>query len=183
MEMQFVEGVIGMLTITVYDEIRKAVGGLGDLSTETSGDQNLRAGLNLVSDGAKMGVAFWVMSLLAAIAAFSIIFFAPRLRDKTVKSSPLRLWLRCSIICNMFRMASGFLIWAGVATVDEHLFCPNLAATGAIAAISFASALLDHCWRAYFRVEGASPFELLGSIFRSVASLASLSCSICRVYH
>ena len=71
-------------------------------------------------------------------------------------------------------MIAGFMIWAGVAEVDQSVFCPNLKATGVIAAVAFASALLDHIWRAFFHVEGAATLNSLRKTLRYVTHRAYL---------
>jgi hypothetical protein len=155
LEMQCVEGVMGMFTIGIYNDIRKAVGG-ADIH---------QPGVKHIRDGANLGFAFWILSFFVALAAVTLLIKG-MLREKPPNATPLRLWTGWSIIFNMIRMMAGFLIWAGVAQVDKQVFCPSLAATGGIAAIAFASTLVDHGWRAYFCVVQGTSIGSLSSIFR-----------------
>ncbi|KAJ9602752.1 hypothetical protein H2200_012532 [Cladophialophora chaetospira] len=164
LEMQFVEGVMGLFTIDIYDDIRKAVSGLGDLSTEQAGDGNTPA-LQHISSGAKLGFAFWILSFFVALAVV-VLLVVGMMREKPLDSTPLRIWTCWSIIFNAMRMIAGWLIWTEVAQLHEQIFCPSLTATGAIAAIAFASTMVDHGWRAYFCVEDAR-FNSLSSVFRA----------------
>ncbi len=166
LELQCVEGVIGMLTVGIYDGIRKAINGFGDFSTHRIGDEDLRTGLEHIAEGAKLGFAFWILSFFIALAVLVLLVIgmgSGKPSDKSALRIALRLWISWSIIFNASRMIAGFLIWTGVAQLDDGAFCPNLAATGGIAAVAFASTLVDHAWRAYFWVEGAS-FSSLGSV-------------------
>ncbi|EXJ56046.1 hypothetical protein A1O7_08977 [Cladophialophora yegresii CBS 114405] len=160
LEMQCVEGVFGMFTIGIYDDIRKGVRG-ADI---------LQPGVKHIRDGANLGFAFWILSFFVALAVVALLkigMLRHRPPDNTpIGGTPLRLWTGWSIIFNMMRMIAGFLIWAGIAQVDQQVFCLSLAATGGIAAIAFASALVDHGWRAYFCVLEGTTMGPLSSVFR-----------------
>ncbi|KIW64557.1 hypothetical protein PV04_09482 [Phialophora macrospora] len=148
LEMQCVEGVMGMFTVGIYNDIRKAING-ADI---------IQPGVKYIRDGANLGFAFWILSFFVALGAVHLLIKG-MLRESPLDGTPLRVWTGWSIIFNMIRMMAGFLIWAGVAQVDKQVFCPSLAATGGIAAITFASTLVDHGWRACFCVvQGPSFF-------------------------
>ncbi|OCT45304.1 hypothetical protein CLCR_06164 [Cladophialophora carrionii] len=155
LEMQCVEGVLGMFTIGIYDDIRKGVRG-ADI---------LQPGVKPIRDGAKLGFAFWILSFLVAFAVLVLLKIG-MMRGKPLDGTPIRLWTGWSIISNMIRTIAGFLIWAGVAQVDQQGFCPSLSATGGIAAIAFAGALVDHGWRAYFCVLDGTTMGPVNSVWR-----------------
>jgi hypothetical protein len=167
LEMQFVEGATGLLSVRIYDEIRSAVRRVGHVATQDVRGGAVGDGLKLVSHGANLGLAFWVLSLLVAVwAAFLLV--RRLLCEKPFTRTQLRLWTAWSIVFNLMRMVAGFMIWAGIATVDDRAFCPNLAATGAIAATVAVATLVDHVWRAFFHVEGTGRFKSIGPIAKYV---------------
>jgi hypothetical protein len=156
LEMQFVEGMIGMLDIGIYNDIRKAMGSENEFA---NGDISVQDGLMDVMQGARLGFAFWILSLFVAVGVLAWVIFA-RIPYKNI---PLRIWAGWSILFNMVRMIAGFLVFAGVAKMDETAFCPSLVATGAIIALAFGCTLVDHAWRAFFYVDG-NRFRTFASI-------------------
>lgn len=164
LEMQCVEGLVGMLTIDIFNDVRKATNRVGDLSVRKLDYKYSQTALDHITDGANLGFAFWILSLFAVMGVLVLLVIGMA-RKTPLDSTPLQVWTGWSIIFNAIRMAAGFLIWAGIAGLDETVFCPNLAATGSLATIAFASTLLDHGWRALFSVDGPR-FKSLRAIVR-----------------
>jgi hypothetical protein len=146
LELELVEGMMGMLLIRVYDEIRRHVELIDGWFEDT--------GLKRMSDGAKVGVGFWSVSLIAFLVCLCC------------RRSFWAFFTIWSFGWNFVRAAAGFAIWGGIETwlnsaanVNDN-FCPSSPTLGAVAAISVGVTICDHIWRGMFcvaRVEWISP--------------------------
>ena len=69
-EMQFVEGVLGMFAISKYDDIRKSIPNhvSWDPSLDAESVAQAQLGLKRMRDGSKLGVGMWALSLFALLA-------------------------------------------------------------------------------------------------------------------
>ena len=143
---------------------------------EKTNAKQVQTGIIRLNDGSKLGMAFWILSLLFILLVIVPINVIRQVRSKSedtvAENMTLVLWAGWSVVFNFMRMAAGFAIWAGITMLDDTIFCPSLSSTGGIAALAFAFTLLDHGWRAYFLVEGAK-FRPIMNPVESVASIST----------
>lgn len=146
-EMQFVEGILGMFTIGIYDSIRKSIPNhvSWDPSLDAESVAQAQLGLKRMRDGSKLGVGMWVLSFFALLVCIPAGIFQSGRRAA-------QLWTCWSIFFNFMRMAAGFAIWAGVPLLQPATFCPSIATTGGMAAVWVAVTIADHMWRSLFCV-------------------------------
>ncbi|KAH8702867.1 hypothetical protein GQ44DRAFT_732669 [Phaeosphaeriaceae sp. PMI808] len=150
LEMQIVEGALGMFTIGIYDGIRKSIPKhfSWDRSLDEYNLAQAKIGLRRITDGSKLGVGMWVLSLLVLLCCL-------------IKRSA-RAWTCWSIFFNFARMAASLAIWAGVPLLEPGTFCPSITTTGGMAVILTAVTITDHIWRALFCV-GRVDWVFLGN--------------------
>jgi hypothetical protein len=138
LEIQLVEGLQGMLLIRYYDILRRDFGAYPGQAQDI--------GLKRTTDGAKVGVGFWSISVIAImLCILSGHYF-------------WRFWTVWSLGWNFVRSAAGFAIWGGLETLknadgnSSAIFCPSPATLGKVAVVSIVVTIVDHIWRAIFCV-------------------------------
>jgi len=146
-EMQFVEGVLGMFTIGIYDGIRKSIPNhvSWDPSLDAGSVARARLGLERMRDGSELGVGMWVLSFFALLVCIKAGIFQSGRRAT-------QLWTCWSIFFNFMRMVTGFAIWAGVPLLQPATFCPSIDTTRGMATVWVAVTIADHMWRSLFCV-------------------------------
>lgn len=148
LEMQLVEGLMGIFTIGIYDDLRIAVGTASDWSFSNSAQ---KLGFERIRDGSKVGVGFWSIGLVVVLVCLSVCAPTDFYMEKNAKIARA-VFFYWSILFNFVRMVAGFAIWSGVPMFDPSSFCPSLDTTGTIAAISVSITIMDHLLRALFCV-------------------------------
>jgi len=146
LEMQLVEGLMGIFTLGIYDDLRITVGTASYWSFSNS---TQKLGFERIRDGSKVGVGFWSIGIVVVLACLIYTFNDFRMENAKMAGALFLYW---SILFNFVRMVASFAIWSGVPMFDPSSFCPSLAATGAIAAISVSITIMDHLLRALFCV-------------------------------
>jgi len=168
MEMQLVEGMIGLPTIGIYSWITQATRqrSRGDLSwaAEQHEWEQMRR-------SSQVGIAFWSIAFGALVLLLMILVVAnvhiegvltSNMTKRTFWPSAIITYIRAniesgsivtaifwlSVVFNLGRTGVGFGIWSSLDQLDAPLFCPSLATTGTIAAMATSITFVDHVFRA-----------------------------------
>jgi hypothetical protein len=172
-EMQLIEGIIGLPTIVIYIWIMQATEQRPANDMSVSLEQR---GLVQIRKSLQAGIALWAIGILGLCGLLMILLMSvvdierilprsiitdhprPAALIKLIRKRkyniisiiPALCWL--SVIFNLARMAVGMGIWSSVGHLGSTIFCPRLSTTGFIAGVSILLSLADHLLRASFCV-------------------------------